>query len=939
MNLRPKIRRVLDKPDAVVFVGSGVSRWSGLPSWAGLIDQLATFLESEGLSADLVRRELDGGDLLQAASFGVDQMTKSQFAQFIRQSCRRSDARPHAIHEKLTTLGPNCFITTNYDTLIEDALREWRDDQVFRKVTNRQITETADLVQATSSFFVFKPHGDVEDADSIILTREQYRAMHGDLRHVLEAMKTLLVSRPVFFAGFGLRDPDFLYLKDVLANIYQGAARDHYAVVPDVSDQEYAYWRKHFGVHLLSYPTKNGGSDHSALLDVLDSLAGVSDSSIGSSEVSTGTEPLDLSDPELALTMMRYAARVTRIRPEPLEFELPLIVSAESETIDLRKSDNWRFHEAPVERLMANVHENAVLLGSPGAGKSYALRNYAAVLAYEMQQVCLKHPVDLSAATIPVYLDLKLYTGNLWKMAVDVMPAGVSLAELTETAHVRFLIDSVNELPREHFENGTFERDVAHFLSQIRGSTVLFASRTDEGLRHCKLDTFRLLNIAVEFIEDILTTANVDYDGVYRRDIVWLLQKPLFFRQFHEGKLQLRSDVHPSRAYQSVVDGFTAALETEIHHRIPLDEVLGALAYHAINDGVEAFALGEAMRQIQRHELTRGLNHRDIETVINWLIARRFFVPAAGMRLTFYHQSLTEFLAAKRLAKLFRASPDILDECLKTTRWDQALLLTLGFLDATETSVFVHRVIETDIELAMRASRFLEFNRDEFVSEVLISLVNHEPEDLVKDIRIGHLLAELPVSAVHEPVVEEVLDRGGEIGGGAAELLVALCGEKANDRLIDAIFQRFDDYNYCQAVGSTLATFITATDVDAIVRRLAQIDSVGKDFREEPGGVGGVAKALSQFPADVISDCFGPLDKLNDVQVEVLSDWVQEDDTEEGFRLLVGLVKTGNTHAAFPLHLRLSDPRQNRFVNLLDEQVVDCLISALFDSDAAPWSA
>jgi hypothetical protein len=99
-----KIRDVLLQPDTVLFVGSGISRWSGLPSWSGLIRELAEFMDGEGLSSELVRRELGLNELLQAASYGVDQLTPSQFAQFIRKACRVGTAEPHEIHRKIVGL-------------------------------------------------------------------------------------------------------------------------------------------------------------------------------------------------------------------------------------------------------------------------------------------------------------------------------------------------------------------------------------------------------------------------------------------------------------------------------------------------------------------------------------------------------------------------------------------------------------------------------------------------------------------------------------------------------------------------------------------------------------------------------------------------------------------------------------------------------------------
>ena len=61
------LRQVLPQGDTVLFIGSGISRWAGLPSWPQLIEELTLFLEASDLDADLVRAEAKRGDLLQAA--------------------------------------------------------------------------------------------------------------------------------------------------------------------------------------------------------------------------------------------------------------------------------------------------------------------------------------------------------------------------------------------------------------------------------------------------------------------------------------------------------------------------------------------------------------------------------------------------------------------------------------------------------------------------------------------------------------------------------------------------------------------------------------------------------------------------------------------------------------------------------------------------------
>ena len=44
----------LKQEDCVILIGSGISVWSGLPSWKLLLDELAGFMEFCGIDSSLV---------------------------------------------------------------------------------------------------------------------------------------------------------------------------------------------------------------------------------------------------------------------------------------------------------------------------------------------------------------------------------------------------------------------------------------------------------------------------------------------------------------------------------------------------------------------------------------------------------------------------------------------------------------------------------------------------------------------------------------------------------------------------------------------------------------------------------------------------------------------------------------------------------------------
>jgi hypothetical protein len=109
----------------------------------------------------------------------------------------------------LVRLGPQRFVTTNYDNLIEQQLGLDGRLGPFRTVTSRQVAEIADIMKASANSFIFKPHGDLADAESIVLASRDYdRLIAGETSEVKRALEIILVTRPALFLGYGLRaDP------------------------------------------------------------------------------------------------------------------------------------------------------------------------------------------------------------------------------------------------------------------------------------------------------------------------------------------------------------------------------------------------------------------------------------------------------------------------------------------------------------------------------------------------------------------------------------------------------------------------------------------------------------------------------------------------------------------------------------------------------------
>lgn len=861
------LKQTLAQQDTILFIGSGVSLWANLPTWSGMIEELAKYSEKNGGNAELIRAEAKRGDLLQAASYGFDTLTKPQIGDFIRAACRYGVAEPHEIHRKIVSLGPRCFITTNYDNLIEKSLQKWQPNRFYRPpVTNRHLTETAEIVHARAIDFIFKPHGDASDCESIILTREQYRQLlpQGERHAALESLKTLLVSRPVVYIGFGLKDPDFIYLRDLLANTYKGGTRDHYALMADVSVPEVDYWRRNYGIHLTSYETSalaDGRRDHSAILGALDNL-------LPSPPTVAASTDFNPKAPEVLLALARYGSalgRATQVNPE-----LPIRVTAESR---LTRRHYWpfdKFDHCPVEKFLDSGPDRAVLIGLPGAGKTYALRRSAARLAEKLREISLSDSFDESKVIVPIIIDLKLYKGDFAALVNQTLPMSLQLHEVIKHFKSKIFLDSFNEMPREYWESGSYEADLTNFVTTIGHASLIIGSRTTDGLTKLELPAYNLDQIDEAVVTQELEKRGIKISGRFGLEISRLLQKPFYFQFIANGALSLPKEAHPKDLYQSLFYNLQQAYENRFGNTFNIENALSITAYDAIDRGQEAFPLSEIIRPIKTNLEAAGLSGIDARDVVNWLVSQSILIPYTGARISFVHQSVTEFLAAKELARRYQESPKMLREKLTLTRWDQALFLTLSFLPESESEVFFNTVISVDFTLAMNAVKYLEVERDRIVSKLLSEIpVRRSKFDQLSHQIAWALQSNLPISDVHEPDLRALMKLGGTIGSSAVIRLVEMKGLAVKNELLQAMVESRSDYNYCcNGIASALQGLATRNDIQTI-RTLAEtlIDEVTPDSDENTahGFTSAVANFLSELELSDIRDVFLPIEESGPV--------------------------------------------------------------------------
>lgn len=898
-----RLKEVLQYPDTVLFIGSGVSCWSGLPTWPALIEHLARTLEGEGISAELVRSEAMRGDMLQATSYGFDKLTRQQIGQFIRTVTKYGAAQPSEIHRSIVSFGARCYITTNYDNLIEEALRRWQPNRFVRQpISNRQLTEMAEVVHARATDFIFKPHGDAGDSDSIILTREQYRQLlPGGERHAtLETLKMLLATRAVVYIGFGLRDPDFAYVRDLLANTYKEGPRDHYAIVPDVTDPETAYWRRNYGLHLIGYETisrSDGTKDHGKLLNLLSDL---------STAPALHVDPAGAEvSPNTVLQLIKHAARLSRVPAADPEFPLRTrnYQGHRYGTYELRldKYDHWQ-----VEKLLDTGPDRFSIIGPPGAGKSYALRRSAMRLASQLHDTCLQEKPAWQGVVIPVLADLKLYAGNLWETVEQMLPLGLRLEDISRRFRLKILLDSFNELPRRYVETSSYEADFRSFLDRIGGASIIVGSRTTDGLSVFAFPSYVLDEIDEKFVARAIAEAGLSIEGRFKTELLQLLQKPFYFQLVSSNKISIPREPHPKDLYEGYFAQVSAAFHARFDVPIDLQRLLSEVAYEGLDQGEEAQPQRRVIALLSS-QLAEALGSTiSSADVVNWLVSKEVLLAYSGERIAFFHQSVTEFLAATELARRFRENPAIAREKLTLTRWDQALFLTLSMVPEADSKSFLQAIVEIDFSLALRAVKYLEIGRENVITELLQMMLRTIGS---RNFGMNHQIAwalqkHVPVAVEHAALLRSIMRHGDMLGGAAATQLVGLFGSDVKAELLGELARRPFDYNYCRnGIAPALETYVVPDDarhLAALAETVWKNESsempdrdVDGDIKTVNGFVAACAHLLDTLDLSIVAEAFVPranTEPMSPIAAAIVCDTVREHGSDAALDLVARLL-------------------------------------------------
>ena len=235
-----QIQDAKDQGNLVIFVGSGISKNSGVPMWGELIDELKELIPAD-------ERETD---YLVIPQLFHNEVGESQYHKVIQNILKHKRVKPDKkLHGSILALNPGHIITTNYDDLIEQAIEENTES-----INYSFIREDKDLPFAVSPNFLLKMHGDFE-RKNIVLKEDDYLHYQDNFPLIENFVKGIFSSKLILFIGFSYSDVNLKYIVERVRNVLQKNYQPAYLFDTNkrgkISNQKREYYKKR-GVHIIN---------------------------------------------------------------------------------------------------------------------------------------------------------------------------------------------------------------------------------------------------------------------------------------------------------------------------------------------------------------------------------------------------------------------------------------------------------------------------------------------------------------------------------------------------------------------------------------------------------------------------------------------------------------------------------------------------------------
>lgn len=227
--LHAELSESIQRGDAALCIGAGLSMGAGIPGWTALLRPLAKALGVR-MPDDA---DLTGDRLIAIAQHYENQMGRNALISHLRKMVDITGVIPTSIHHLLAFSPVRVMFTTNYDSLLEQALRE-----AGRRV-NVSVSESDLAFWHEDEAQVVKLCGDISRPESIVITQRDFNTYQATHARLAERLRNILESNTVLILGYNsMQDPFFNQIWDSIGLNFGSLRRQGFAVLFDAEPLE-----------------------------------------------------------------------------------------------------------------------------------------------------------------------------------------------------------------------------------------------------------------------------------------------------------------------------------------------------------------------------------------------------------------------------------------------------------------------------------------------------------------------------------------------------------------------------------------------------------------------------------------------------------------------------------------------------------------------------
>lgn len=221
-----KYVKEIKNKNAAMFLGAGFSKSAGYVDWKNLLKTIA-----EDLELDIEKEH----DLVSLAQYCYNKNgNRSMINEVIFEEFTK-EKNIDENHKIIARLPIFTYWTTNYDSLIEDALTEAK-----RVVDVKYINQHLSLTKPHRDAVVYKMHGDKSNPEEAVLIKDDYEKYYRKHAQFITALSGDLISKTFLFIGFSFSDPNIDYiLSRVRVDYGNQNNRQHYAIMRKIKEADY----------------------------------------------------------------------------------------------------------------------------------------------------------------------------------------------------------------------------------------------------------------------------------------------------------------------------------------------------------------------------------------------------------------------------------------------------------------------------------------------------------------------------------------------------------------------------------------------------------------------------------------------------------------------------------------------------------------------------